>query len=46
VTSEPLFWVGIVGGAVVIAGAIILGVVLGTQGGGEQPGMLRITIGD
>jgi tetratricopeptide (TPR) repeat protein len=44
VTAEPLFWVGVGGGAVVVAGAIILGVVLGTQSTGQ--GTLVITIGD
>jgi hypothetical protein len=45
VTQEPLFWVGIGGGAALVAGAIILGVVLGTQGSGGQ-GTLVITISD
>jgi tetratricopeptide (TPR) repeat protein len=44
VTSEPLFWVAIGGGAAVAAGAIILGVVLGSQGAGQ--GTLVITIQD
>ena len=45
IASEPLFWVGIGGGALVVAGAIILGVVLGTQGSGDPgQGTLVITI--
>ena len=42
VTSEAWFWVAIGGGAAVVAGAIILGAVLGSQGG---QGTLVITIG-
>lgn len=45
IASEPLFWVGIGGGAVLIAGAIILGVVLGSQGGAQE-GTLVFTITD
>ena len=48
VTSEAWFWIAIGGGAAVVAGAIILGVVLGTQGGdpANPQGTLVITIGD
>lgn len=45
IASEPLFWVGIGGGALVVAGAIILGVVLGSQGGAQE-GTLVFTITD
>jgi hypothetical protein len=45
VTSEGWFWAAIGGGAAVVAGAIILGVVLGTQGGTGQ-GTLVITFDD
>lgn len=48
VTSEAWFWIAIGGGAAVVAGAIILGVVLGTQGGdpANPQGTLVITIND
>ncbi|AKF09034.1 hypothetical protein [Sandaracinus amylolyticus] len=47
VTSEAWFWIAIGGGAAVVAGAIVLGVVLGSQGGGNNPqGTLVITIDD
>lgn len=45
IVAEPGFWVAIGGGVVVVAGAIILGVVLGSQGPGPQ-GTLVFTIGD
>jgi tetratricopeptide (TPR) repeat protein len=46
VASEPLFWVGIGGGAVLVGVAIALGVFFGTQSGAAEQGTLRITIGD
>lgn len=48
VTSEAWFWIAIGGGAAVVAGAIILGVVLGSQGGdpANPQGTLVITIND
>ncbi len=45
IASEPLFWVGIGGGALLVAGAIVLGVVLGGQGGAQE-GTLVFTITD
>ncbi len=45
VTGEAWFWAAIGGSAAVVAGAIILGVVLGTQGGTGQ-GTLVITLDD
>jgi tetratricopeptide (TPR) repeat protein len=45
IASEPGFWVAIGGGVVLVAGAIILGVVLGSQGQ-QQQGTLVFTIGD
>jgi tetratricopeptide (TPR) repeat protein len=45
IASEPLFWVGVGGGALLVAGAIVLGVVLGGQGG-TQEGTLVFTISD
>jgi tetratricopeptide (TPR) repeat protein len=46
-TTEPWFWVGIGAGALVVAGAIVLGVVLGTQSTGPgQQGTLVITLDD
>jgi tetratricopeptide (TPR) repeat protein len=46
VASEPWFWIALGGGAAVVAGAIILGVVLGSQGSATEQGTLVITIGD
>lgn len=46
VTGEAWFWIAIGGGAAVVAGAIILGVVLGSQGGAQGQGTLVITIND
>jgi tetratricopeptide (TPR) repeat protein len=45
IAEEPGFWVAIGGGVLLVAGAIILGVVLGSQGG-PQEGTLVFTIGD
>lgn len=45
ITGEPLFWVGIIGGAAVIAGAIVLGVVLSNPGSPNN-GTLVFTIDD
>ena len=44
ITGEPLFWVGVIGGAAVIAGAIVLGVVLSNQA--TPNGTLVFTIDD
>lgn len=47
VTSEAWFWIAIGGGAAVVAGAIILGVVLGSQSSSTPgQGTLVITIND
>lgn len=45
VTSDPIFWVAVGGGAAVVAGAIVLGVVL-SQGSTTANGTLVFTIDD